>query len=142
MKPSRRDSFKALITDRLGDLTMSINYSLVDRSGSVPDPTSPPTSQVLQTYPYQTTQLKNLVTIEVSEPVEGPGTVGDGNMLLYLGVTKGQSMHEDGLPWESRLGPQGPGQQPDRRLSCYQPGGPDRQLPDAPSDHYQPGDVL
>lgn len=107
MKPSRRDSFKALITDWLGDLTMSINYSLVDRSGSVPDPTSPPTSQVLQTYPYQTTKLKNLVTIEVSEPVEGLGTVGGGNMLLYLGMTKGQSMPEGGLPWKANWVPRG-----------------------------------
>lgn len=97
MKPSRRVSFAALVTDWMKNLTMSINYSLVDSVATIPDPTVPPTSQVLQTYPYKTTTTQG-----VHSSFEGLGGLGDRNMLLYLGMTGGQSMPPTKhLPWKA-----------------------------------------
>jgi hypothetical protein len=71
MKASRWENFGALVTDWLPNLTTGINYSLVGRSGLLPGPTVPPTSQILQTFSYRTMTMTNLFKIRVSAPVEG-----------------------------------------------------------------------
>ncbi|KAK4450849.1 hypothetical protein QBC34DRAFT_493381 [Podospora aff. communis PSN243] len=101
MTPSRRDSFASLVLSYLKGLSVSINYSLVDRSGTVLDPTLPPTSQALQTYGYRETTMEDSV-LQVSDPVEGLGVAGDKNALLYLAMTRKQAMPaSQRLPWSA-----------------------------------------
>lgn len=101
MTPTRRDSFARLVLSHLKGLSVSINYSLVDRSGAVLDPTLPPTSQALQTYGHRETTMENSI-FQVSDPVEGLGTAGDKNALLYLGMTRKQAMPASKrLPWSA-----------------------------------------
>ena len=101
MSTSRQESFAALVTAYLKTLSLSINYSLVDRAGDLPDPTMPPTRQVLQTYPYRKTTLQGL-KVQVTDPVEGLGSRANKNTLLYLGMTRNQAIPGSGyLPWSA-----------------------------------------
>ncbi|KAK0649720.1 hypothetical protein B0T16DRAFT_457106 [Cercophora newfieldiana] len=97
MSPSRRESFAALVLRHLHALSLSINYSLVDRTGTIPNPTMPPTQLILQTYPYRHSTAQSSGSI-LSAPVEGLSAAGDKNMLLYLGMTRNQ-----GLPASQHL---------------------------------------